>query len=291
MSTRRIGQLVEHRYGKVGVRLLRLDRSQVPHRLFEASVSVSLEGDFGEAYAEGDNRRVLPTDTMKNTVYALARERAFETAEGFARLLARHFVTEHEQVAQATVRVSERPWARHGDAEAAFVADGEERDTVEVRLDVSGGTDVSSGVEGLLILKSSDSGFSDFPSDRYTVLKDTDDRIFATSLEARWDFSGLQVDGAAPDFADVRRRVRLALLDAFAGHTSRSVQHTLYWMAEAALEAAPEVERIFLRMPNKHYLLANLEAFDLDNPNVIFVPTNEPAGLIEGTVERARGCG
>ncbi|MEM8997573.1 MAG: factor-independent urate hydroxylase [Acidobacteriota bacterium] len=289
MGTRRLGRLVDHRYGKVGVRLLRLDRSRLPHRLFEATVEVSLEGDFDEAYAEGDNRRVLPTDTMKNTVYALARERAFETAEGFARLLARHFVTDHKQVSQATIRISERPWERHADA--AFVAGGEERDTVDVRLDVSGGTDVSSGVEGLLILKSSDSGFSDFPRDRYTLLEDTDDRLFSTSLEARWDYSGLQVDGAAPDFADVRRRVRRALLDAFAGHTSRSVQHTLYWMGEAALEAAPEIERIFLRMPNKHYLLAKLEAFELDNPNVIFVPTDEPAGLIEGTVERARGCG
>ncbi|MEO1366954.1 MAG: factor-independent urate hydroxylase [Acidobacteriota bacterium] len=291
MDTRRVGRLVDHRYGKVGVRLLRLDRSRAPHQLFEATVDVSLEGDFGEAYAEGDNRRVVPTDTMKNTVHALARERAFETAEGFARLLARHFVNRHGQVGQATVTISERPWSRHGDADAAFIASGEERRTAEVRLDVSGGTDVRSGVEGLLLLKSSDSGFSGFPRDPYTVLEDTDDRILSTSLEARWDFSGLRVDGAAPDFADVRRRVRRALLDAFAGHTSRSVQHTLYWMGEAALGAAPEIERIVLRMPNRHYILADLGAFELDNPNVIFVPTDEPAGLIEGTVERARGCG
>ncbi|MEM1179594.1 MAG: factor-independent urate hydroxylase [Acidobacteriota bacterium] len=291
MSARRIGQLVEHRYGKVGVRLLRLDRSTTPHQLFEATVEVSLEGDFDEAYAEGDNRRVLPTDTMKNTVYGLARERAFETAEGFARLLARHFVTKHEQVTQATIRIHERPWRRHAQADAAFVAGGPERHTVEVRRDLSGGDSVSSGVVGLVVLKSSDSGFSDFPRDRFTVLEETDDRLFSTSLEARWDYARLAVEDTAPDFADVRRRVLEAMLDAFSEHTSRSVQHTLYWMGEAALAAAPEVERLFMRMPNRHYLLANLGAFELDNPNIIFVPTDEPAGLIEGTVERTRGCG
>ncbi|MEM8931624.1 MAG: factor-independent urate hydroxylase [Acidobacteriota bacterium] len=284
----RVGELVDHRYGKADVRLLRLDRSTTPHRLFEATVDVSLEGVFDEAYAEGDNRRVLPTDTMKNTVYALARERSFDTAEAFALLLAEHFVETQEQVERATVLVAEKPWTRHGDHPSTFVAGGAERDTTAVVVDAGGDVVISSGVEDLVILKSADSGFADFPRDPYTVLKETDDRIFSTSLDAFWDYADRQDDATEIDFADARRRIRAALLDAFADHESRSVQHTLYWMGEAALAAAPEIERIALRMPNKHYLLAQLEPFGLDNPNQVFVPTDQPAGMIEGTIERRR---
>lgn len=287
----RIGELVDHRYGKAGVRLLRLDRKSEPHRLFEATVEITLEGPFSEAYTEGDNRRVLPTDTMKNTVYAKAREHEIETPEGFALLLARHFAASQEQVERATVRVEEAPWRRHGDHAAAFVAGGEERHTAEaVVLSGAAGPRVASlvsGIEGLVILKSSRSGFEDFPRDPYTLLEETDDRVLSTRLEAYWDVADPE-NGDDADPAGVRRRIHAALLDAFAEHESRSLQHTLYAMAEAALDAAPETDRIFLRMPNKHYLLARLEPLGLDNPNVVFVPIDEPAGMIEGTVERRR---
>ena len=285
-SNRRIGHVVDHRYGKAGVRLLRLDRSGPVHQLFEASVEISLEGPFDEAYAEGDNSRVLPTDTQKNTVYAMARTREFDSPEAFARILARHFVDTQEQVEQATAHVAEKPWLRHGDHPAAFVAGGDERFTTTC-VATADGEKVSSGIDGLVILKSSRSGFEGFPRDQYTLLKETDDRILATRLEARWDYSdatGLAADTV--NFADARQRIHKGMLDAFAEHDSRSVQHTLYEMAEAALASAPEIDRIFLRMPNKHYLLAQLGPLGLDNPNHIFVPTDEPAGMIEGTVER-----
>lgn len=279
-------KITDHRYGKAGVRLLRLHRGgerDDVHQLFEATVEISLEGPFTEAFTDGDNARVLPTDTMKNTVYALARQTHIGSPEGFARLLARHFVDRQEQVETATVKVAEKPWRRHGDHLAAFVAGGEERSTATV-VATADGERVSSGLEGLVILKSSRSGFEGFPRDEYTTLKETDDRILATRLEARWDFD--DASGAEADHAEVRERVQKHMLDVFATHDSRSVQHTLYEMAKAALVAAPEVERLFLRMPNKHYLLADLEPLGLDNPNVIFVPTDEPAGMIEATVER-----
>ena len=278
----RVGRLVDHRYGKADVRLMRLDRTVNPHRLFEATLRITLEGAFAEAYAEGDNRRVLPTDSIKNTVYALARENSFETGEQFALTLGRHFTATREQVERASISVAEKPWQHHAGFAAAFVAGGEERLTAQVEVTASGSEIVSAGIDGLGILKSSDSGFTDFDRDRYTLLEDTEDRILASRLEAHWDYS--RVDDI--DFATARRRVRQALLDAFADHESRSMQHTLYWMAEAALRAEETIERITLRMPNKHCLLARLEAIGLDNPNRIFVPTDKPSGVIEGTVER-----
>lgn len=271
-------ELVHHAYGKTGVRLLRLDRSQPQHALLEVSVDVSLEGDFDEAY-EGDNSRVVPTDTMKNTVYALARQEPFETIEELGLLLGRHFV-EQPQVARARIELAERPWRQLG--ADAFVGAGEERRTAAVVVE-RGGERVQAGLANLLILKSARSGFAGFPRDRFTTLADTDDRIFATRLEATWSFVA-----SSADFAAERRRLEAALLEAFAAHDSLSVQHTLAAMGEAALAASPSIDQIHLVMPNKHYLLADLARLGLDNPNHVFVPTDEPAGRIEGTLRRRR---
>jgi urate oxidase len=65
-----------------------------------------------------------------------------------------------------------------------------------------------------------------------------------------------------------------------------SVQHTLFDMGRAALDAAPEIARVTLTMPNLHHLLADLSPFGQENPNHIFVPIDEPHGYIEAAIER-----
>ena len=60
------------RYGTSGIRLVRVDRSVARHELVDLTIDVRLEGDFDDAYVSGDNAAVLPTDTMRGTVYALA---------------------------------------------------------------------------------------------------------------------------------------------------------------------------------------------------------------------------
>jgi urate oxidase len=84
----------------------------------------------------------------------------------------------------------------------------------------------------------------------------------------------------------VRDRIRTTLLETFAAHDSRSVQHTLYAMGEAALTASPDISEITLVMPNRHHLLVDLAPFGLDNPNLVFVATDRPFGLIEATLRR-----
>ena len=277
--------LVHNAYGKTGVRLLRLQRS-ARHEVLETTLEVRLEGDLAEAY-EGDNSRVLPTDTMKNTVYALARELPFGSAEELCRLLGRHFLATQKQVTKAMLTSVERPWQRFGDEAATFIGGGEERTTVSYTIERKGedfSEKVRSGISNLLILKTAKSGFENFPRDRYTTLKEAADRLLATRLEATWLFHRSSPEEV--DFLAARGRIMAALLQSFADHDSKSVQQTLKAMGEAALEAASEIDEIHLVMPNKHYLLVNLEPFGLDNPNQIFLPTDEPAGRIEGTLRR-----
>ena len=140
---------------------------------------------------------------------------------------------------------------------------------------------ITSGVDGLVILKTTKSAFAGYIKDRLTTLKAATDRIFGTSATVTWDYAT-----ATPQYAEARSRIVAALLRQFAAHDSMSVQHTLFDMGKAALAAAPEIARIKLTMPNLHHLLADLSPFGQDNPNHIFVPIDEPHGYIEATIER-----
>lgn len=284
-------------YGKSRVRLLKVRRpapgQSGRHDVVELTVSIALEGDFAAAHLEGDNRAVLPTDTMKNTVYVLAKAHPIDTIEAFALHLARHFLSKDASLRSARVSISERAWQRVKGADGgphphAFIGCSEEQRTCEaiVRADAAGAT-VDSGIDGLVLMKTTDSAFSGFRRDPLTTLRDTDDRVLCTSATVRWRHRDATPPAGSAGFADSRRAIREALIATFAAHPSRSVQHTLFAMGRAALDAADAVDSIRLSLPNRHYHLADLSPFGLGNENEIFIPTDEPHGLIEAVVERA----
>jgi len=281
--------LGENSYGKSRVRLLKVSRVGKRHSIRELTADIALRGDFEAIHTRGDNRLCLPTDTMKNTVYALAKDHPIDTIEEFAAHLAEHFLHENRQLSDATVRISEIPWKRvklDGGKGAephphTFLNCSAERRTCEITAEDSG-VQTTSGITDLVLLKSTDSAFSGYPKTRFTTLPETRDRIFCTSITASWPYRS----AGSPDFAAARDSIREALIDTFATHKSESVQQTLYAMAESALRACDAIDSITLSLPNRHYLLANLAPFGIDNPNEIFVPTDEPHGLIEATVER-----
>lgn len=280
-----MARLGENRYGKSRVRLSRITRLKDRHEFNEWTVHVMLYGDFETSYTEADNSKVLPTDTMKNTVYFVARGTNAATIEAFACELGDHFLTNQPQVAKISIDVQEKSWQRmivDGAPEpATFKLGGPELQTVHAERERGGAWAVTSGVDGLTILKTTKSAFTGYIKDKLTTLKPATDRIFGTCATVTWEYLT-----ATLDYAAVRARVLEALLKEFAGHNSMSVQHTLFDMGKAALAAAPEIARIHLSMPNLHHLLADLSPFGLDNPNHIFVPIDEPHGTIEATVER-----
>jgi urate oxidase len=277
-----------NRYGKARVRLVKVVRppaaqqSTQPHGLVDLTIDIQLEGAFEPVYA-GDNRQCIATDTMKNTVYAFARRHTFEHVETLASILADHFVVQ-DPVQRVRITVSEQPWVRLSvDGRAhphAFAQGGSERWTVTVVRD-QGGAVVTSGLADLVLLKTTDSAFAGFRRDQFTTLPETEDRILATSITASWKYRRGTTEYG------IRERIRAALIEAFASHDSRSVQHTLAAMADAALNATDKIDEITLSLPNRHHVLADLKPFGLDNPNQIFVPTPEPYGLIEATMRRS----
>jgi len=276
--------LGDNRYGKAETRLVRVTRRDGHHELRDLNVSIALSGDFEAVHLRGDNASVLPTDSQKNTVYALAAEAPVGEVEEFALRLARHFVATSGPVRRAVARVEEFGWARISVAGAphphAFRRDGSERRVAVVTCE-AGVAWVVSGLDDLVVLKTTGSEFHGFARDRYTTLEETRDRILATAVTARWLHRAPEANWAE-SFAESRR----ALLETFAGHHSLSLQQTLYEMGRALLEGRPEVAEVRLTMPNRHHFAVDLAPFGLANDGEVFFAADRPYGLIEGTVRR-----
>lgn len=278
-------ELAENQYGKSRVRLLRVDRNEQQHHVAEWTVDVWFTGDFTSCFLDGDNRLILPTDTMKNTVYSLARSSSAKSIEEFTLELVAHFLATQPQIDSAGASIRSVAWSpihtSAGTHPAAFIQTGPEMATTTVTQSRRGPAQVSSGLDQLAILKTANSAFAGYKRDQLTTLGETQDRLLGSAMTADWTHTGPSVD-----FDTVRARIREALLATFARHDSKSVQHTLYAMGAAALQAAPEISAIRLSMPNKHSNLVDLSPFGQDNPNHIFVPTDEPHGSIQATLRR-----
>ncbi len=276
--------LVANRYGKHRVRLVKVTRHPDRCDLKEITVNILLEGDFESCYRAGDNSHILPTDTMKNTVYALARHDSIDPIENFGLELTSHFLNNNPQVEQACVELVETLWSRivvDGQPHrAAFQQRGPEKRTTSVTGNRKKIT-VSSGVDHLVVLKTSDSAFEGYIRDRFTTLPETKERLLGTELRAEWRYG----EGKLP-FNELWCRALDTMKRAFAEHRSLSVQHTLFEIGQSVLSGIAEIGEIYLSMPNKHCLLVDLSPFGMENPNEIFVPVDEPHGYIEARVIR-----
>jgi urate oxidase len=278
-------RIVHDNYGKSRVRLMKVARDGARHELQNLTFNIALEGDFDAIHTVGDNSLCLPTDTMKNTVYALAGEtQEIEAIEAFGQRLATHFLTNNAQISRITIDIFETAWKR-------MKFDGKEHDHLFIKgsgekrtAKITAGRDivtVESGVEDLIVLKTTDSGFVGFIKDAYTTLPETTDRIFSTAIKATWRYSNVDAVTDA-----VFQNIRQTILKVFAEHDSLSVQHTLYAIGEAILDQFGEVEEIAFSLPNIHCIPVDMTKFGQTNDNRIFVPTDEPHGLIEARLTR-----
>jgi urate oxidase len=281
-------RLGPNQYGKAENRLVRIYRDTPRHQIRDLNVSSALRGRFDAAHISGDQSDVLPTDTQKNTVFAYAKEKGVASIEEFALTLADHFIETAPAAEGARIAISEYAWERipvDGTGhDHSFVRTGGGTRTTVVNVDGSGPdrrAHVVSGIEDLTVLKSTGSEFHGFLKDRYTTLQETDDRILATSLVARWRYNHTGVD-----WDKSYEAIKALLLQRFAEIHSYALQQTLYGMGEAVLEQHPEVAEIKFSAPNKHHFLVDLSPFGVDNPGEVFFAADRPYGLIEASVVR-----
>ncbi len=275
---------LEHQYGKAESRIVRIVRDTPRHEIVDLNVTTALRGDFADAYLTGDQSKVLPTDTQKNTAYSFVKEKGVATIEQYGLDLAHHFVAETAPVTGARIEIEEYAWERAlvGGAEHdhTFVRKGQEVRTAAITVDGSG-EHVIAGLKDLVILKSTGSEFHGFLKDGYTTLPETDDRIMATSLDVKWRYAGTDVDWDA-----VYASARSLLIEQFATLHSLALQQTLWHMGTAVLDAHPEIVEIRLKAPNKHHFDYDLGRFGVEQHGEVFNADDRPYGLIEATISR-----
>jgi urate oxidase len=277
-------KLIQHNYGKAKMRVLKVFRAGKIHSLKELEVQVMLQGNFDASYTKADNRLVVATDSIKNTVNVFAKQKLGVETELFGIALGEHFLKTYKHVSCVEVSLTEHCWDRisvGGKPHAhSFLEKSAAKPFAKITA-IKKQTMVESGIEDLFILKSTASGFENFLRDEFTTLPETSDRICATKLKATWTYTK-----KPKNYVKTNCKILDVMIGVFAKNFSSSVQVTLFQMGEAALKIAPEISKVHIAMPNKHCLLINLKPFGLENKNELFVPTDEPHGQIEGTVSR-----
>jgi urate oxidase len=272
--------LTANQYGKAENRVVRITRDTARHEIEDLNVTSQLRGDFAAAHTEGDNAHVVPTDTQKNTIFAFAKD-GVGSPEAFLLRLADHFTGEFDWVSGGRWAAEQYRWTRINDHDHSFYRSGPETRTAVLVRD--GDTDTMiSGFHGLTVLKSTESGFVGYPQDKYTTLAETTDRILATDIATRWRYNTTDVNFNA-SYDDIRS----IILENFTAEYSAALQQTLYQMAEAVINAHPEVDEIKFSCPNKHHFVVDLSFCGLENPNEVFYAADRPYGLIEATIARA----
>jgi len=276
--------LIGNTYGKGRVRVMRVHRDGDTCQVRELSVSLMVEGDFARSYTHAENCQSLCTDTMKNLVNIVAHENPALDKEGFCSAVADRLLAKYPQVSSTTVTAHETKWNRLGIAGKphphSFVLDNNGKPFAKVSASRDSRLS-ESGVSDFTFMKATQSGWDGYYNDDYTTLKQTRDRICATSMNAAWRWQRHPAS-----FQTTNARVLDSMLEVFATTYSASVQDSLYRMGTAALQAVPEVATIWLACPNKHYIPIDLSPFGLTNRNQVFLPTDEPHGQIECQVGR-----
>ncbi|MFD1715345.1 factor-independent urate hydroxylase [Amnibacterium flavum] len=275
-----------NQYGKAETHLVRITRDTPRHEIVDLNVTTAMRGDFSEAFVSGDQRRVLPTDTQKNTAYVWSKTHDPDPIEEYGLSLARHFV-EVEPIVAARIEIERFGWKRVAidgtEHDHTWIRSGEEIRTAAITVEKSGESHVVQGLKDFVILKSTGSEFKDFLIDEYTTLQPTTDRVMATSLVAQWRVSG-DLDGI--DWNGMYAGVKSAMVERFANLHSLALQQTLWEMGRAALELYPQIAEIRLSAPNKHHFLVDFSHFDVENNGEVFHADDRPYGLIQTTVER-----
>ena len=277
-----------NRYGKAESRVVRIYRDDERHEIRDINVSTALRGDFAGAHLFGDQSKVLPTDSQKQTAYAFAKEKGIVSIEDYGMTLGSHLVDTVHHVESARVEIEEFAWQRvlvdGTEHNHTWVRKGQETRTAAVIVTGRGAvraTTVIAGFKDLIILKSTGSEFAGFFEDPYTVLEPTHDRVMATSLVAQWRFTSAPADWQT-SYTDIKQ----ILVATFATLHSLALQQTLYEMGKAVLEAFENIAEIRFSAPNKHHFLYNLEPFGIENNNEVFNADDRPYGLIQATVLR-----
>ncbi|KAJ7203182.1 hypothetical protein C8J57DRAFT_1441631 [Mycena rebaudengoi] len=242
------------------------------------------------SYAEADNSVVVVTDSnlAKISPHVLIPKR-------FALHLGTHLVSKYAHTHKAFVTVEQLRWSH-----ISILGQQDDKRTVSVEVGTSKGKDkitasVTAGISDLLVLKTTESPFSNF----------VDDRILSTSVDLSYKFAPIEiksptggvhypmstkiVPGIVCD-TTVPSKARKVTLETFATNNCASVQATLCLMAQRLIAENAHVQSASYALPNKHYISVYISYLGVENISMskaeVFMPIAAPSGLITATATR-----
>ena len=179
-----------NQYGKAENRVVRIVRDTPRHEIRDLNVSSSLRGEFSDAHITGDQVAVLPTDTQKNTAFAYAKLHGVDSIEDYALALGRRLVDACPAASEA--RCGSRSTPGTGSATTPSCAAAAPSAPAWSPSAATRPTCCPASGAGAAQLHRL--GVQGFLKDEFTTLAETDDRILATSLIAKWRHAGTEVD-------------------------------------------------------------------------------------------------
>jgi urate oxidase / 2-oxo-4-hydroxy-4-carboxy-5-ureidoimidazoline decarboxylase len=272
----------EIHYGKADVKVYRTHGkplagvTQIPespfagrdNTLMAAEIEVVVRGEvFLDAYTQGDNRRVVATDTMKNFIHAASLDCPAATLEGWLHHVGSRFLETYPHMERLTMVGRELPFppaivqAEDGDGFAAsdrlFARERNDRSTASLDLERDGGGGIlisghRCGRADMQLIKITGSAFADFARDEHTTLPERRDRPLYIWTDIGWRYA----DGADALGADASRYVagdQVADLAASVFHSfvSLSIQHLVHEIGLRMLERWPQLAEVSFEATNR----------------------------------------
>lgn len=284
-------KISEHHHGKTRVRVMKVVKDASPVRVHEFKVETCLwSPSYEKVFTKGDNTDLVATDTQKNLVYVVAKGPA-ETPEEFGLAMAEKLLSEYKILSRVSVEVEEVGWSNTH--EHGFVMQTPMTQAAIVDCDRKT-QKVTSQIRKFTFLKTTQSGFEGYLSDKYTLLPWCQERCLASELDAEWTYvTTLFGKKKDVDYASVRSKVMEDIVRGLFGPDktgiySPSLQNTIYDAGCLVLQDCPEIAAINISTPNLHYLpFKQLDKLDSKFEDDIFVPTNEPSGTIYVDIKRS----
>jgi len=289
-----------NRYGKFNVQMLRVVNDSPKHEIHHFTCQMMLEGRSLEtSFTKGDNSFVVPTETQKNTLYAMAKKFSVDPQEKWAVNVGKDFLSRHSHIDGIFVRIDRTPWERvkigTKEHNHAFIKGSSGVRFTTMNMNRNGDLSLSSGFSDLSVLKSSQSGFEGYIVDEFTTLKPSKNRILATQFYCEWNFSKQAiVQFETIDFNNIFSIIQKIILEVFSGDPDKgeyspSVQATVHTMASQILDKISVIEKISFKLPNIHFYKVDFNDFktDMKNNNEVYFTFAGAHGQIEATFHRS----
>lgn len=236
--------------------------------IFAMDIQIALKGEaFFSSFSEGDNSKVIATDSMKNFILRHAGSYEGSTMEGFLEYISARFYETYSHIDGIVVSAVQKLFNEveigdeSGIRKSPLVFDEKERELPVASLETERSTETDnnytiasrqSGVKDLHLIKVKGSSFQGYIKDEYTTLPETTDRPLFIYLDINWIYNDsrdyLNSYVSSEQVAGIARTL-------FHELNSPSIQSLIYYIGLRVLERFPQLAEVSFESNNRTWEL------------------------------------